>query len=139
MNGGWGLGVLAWWLRGLGIVALGLLLLGLLQPAPAQAAHKLPNGPPPFAYPGLPPTMVLETQDDAPVAEQAAATPVPTPVAPPVPAPATGGLTLDRFAIGFLLIVVGTLGAGLAVLGLRRARRLRDAALPPRDSSSRRS
>jgi hypothetical protein len=43
--------------------------------------------------------------------------------------PESGGLTLDRFTLGFVLIVVGTLGAGLAVLGLRRARRLRDATL----------
>ncbi len=134
MKGGWGLEVGGWGLRGLGVVALGLLIFGLLQPAPAWAAHKLPNGPPPFAYPGPPPTAVLVTQDDAPPAVQPAATPAPT----PAPAPATGGLTPDRFTIGFLLIVVGTLGAGLAVLGLRRAQQLHDTALPTRDPTSRR-
>jgi hypothetical protein len=104
-----------------------LLSVGVLHPAPAEAAHKIPNGPPPFAYPGAPP----------PARPLAPATVGPSPAPSATPAPAAGELGLDRFALGFALIVVGTLGAGLAVLGLRRARRLRDATLsdkapPPR-------
>ena len=103
-----------------------LMLVGMvLNVSPVSAAHKVPNGPPPFAYPVAPPTPLLVAQDDAPPAVQAATTSAPT----PAPAPAADELTLDRFTLGFLLIVVGTLGAGLAVLGLRRARRLRDATL----------
>jgi hypothetical protein len=109
-----------------------LLLLGVLYPAPIRASHKVPNGPPPFAYPVAPP----EVPPVAP-ALAAPATVGPTPGPATTPAPAAEGLSLDRFALGFLLIVVGTLGAGLAVLGLRRARRLRDTTLrdkapPPR-------
>jgi hypothetical protein len=104
---------------------VGLLLLAVFHPAPARAAHKVPTGPPPFAYPVAPPTPLLVAQDDAPPAVQAAT----TPALAPTPAPATEDLTFDRFTLGFVLIVVGTLGAGLAVLGLRRARRLRDATL----------
>jgi hypothetical protein len=59
----------------------------------------------------------------------APATVAPSPAPDLTPAPESGELTLDRFTIGFVLIVLGTLGAGLAVLGLRRARRLRDATL----------
>ena len=113
-----------WWLRGLAGVAFGLLLLGALGPAPAWAAHKVPNGPPPFAYPVAPP----EVPPVVP-ALVAPATVAPSPAPDLTPAPESGELTLDRFTIGFVLIVLGTLGAGLAVLGLRRARRLRDATL----------
>jgi hypothetical protein len=62
-----------------------------------------------------------------------------TPALAPTPAPATEDLTFDRFTLGFVLIVVGTLGAGLAVLGLRRARRLRDATLTDKTPPARRS
>jgi hypothetical protein len=111
-----------------------LLLLGALVPAPAQAAHKVPNGPPPFAYPVAPPTPLLVAQDDAPPVVQAVTTPAPM----PTPTPAADELTFDRFILGFVLIVVGTLGVGLAVLGLRRARRLRDATLPDKAPPARR-
>jgi hypothetical protein len=101
-----------------------LLILGILAPGATLAAHKVPSGYPPFAYPVAPPANPPVAQADA------ITTPAPTIV--PTPAPA-GGLTLDRFTIGLILIAVGTLGAALAGLGLRRARRLRDAALSTRE------
>jgi hypothetical protein len=105
---------------------LGVLALFCLMGASAVvASHKLPNGYSPFAYPG------------APAVGQADPTATAVPAPPPTPAPAAG-LTLDRFALGFGLIIVGTLGVGLAVLGLRRARRLRDAALTGREPPVRR-
>lgn len=109
-----------------------LLLLGVLYAAPIRASHKVPPGPPPFAYPVAPP----DAQPVAP-AIAAPATVGPSPAPALTPAPAAEGLSLDRFALGFLLIVVGTLGAGLAVLGLRRARRLRDATLRDKAPPSR--
>jgi hypothetical protein len=113
---------------------VGLLLLAAFHPAAARAAHKVPNGPPPFAYPVAPP----EVPPVVP-ALAAPATVAPSPASALTPVPESGGLTLDRFTLGFVLIVVGTLGAGLAVLGLRRARRLRDATLTDKTPPARRS
>ena len=98
-------------------VLLGLLLFaGLGLATPSQAKEKLPD----TDLSGL---AVLLGGEAAPPA-----IPVPTTAGGAAttraPAPDTGGLTLDRFALGFGLVVVGTLGAAVAMLLLRRMRRL---------------
>lgn len=98
-------------------VLLLLLLAGLGPVAAAEAKEKLPD----TDLSGL---TVLMGGEAAPPAIPA---PSPTPAgvaATSAPAPAaTGELTLDRFALGFGLIVVGTLGAAVIMLIMRRVRR----------------
>jgi hypothetical protein len=99
---------------------LGLLLLvGLGPAAPGQAKEKLPD----IDLDGL---VVLLGAEPAPAAIPAP-TPSPAPggiaAVTPAPAPAAAGeLTLDRFALGFGLVVVGAFGVALAVLAMRRLR-----------------
>jgi hypothetical protein len=96
-----------------------LLLAGLGLAAPGAAKEKLPD----TDLTGL---AVLMGGDPAPPAIPA---PSPTPAiagaTAATSAPATSGeLTLDRFALGFGLIVVGAFGAAVVVLLMRRMRRM---------------
>ena len=95
------------------LLLLGLVMLIMLGTAlPGLAKQKVPD---------VDPTGLGILMGSAPTPASAA---TPAPVATPAPAlPAQGGLTADRFLLGFGLIVIGTLGAALAVLALRRARR----------------
>jgi hypothetical protein len=101
-----------------------LLWLLLLNVAPADAANKVM----PF--------------DPAGLASLVGAIPAPTPTTQlataPVPAPAlpaaSQGLTLDRFALGFGLIVIGVIGAALARRAMRSART--SVSAPPTEKKS---
>jgi hypothetical protein len=97
--------------RSLLLLAGVLLLLGLGSATPTLAKEKVRD----TDLAGL---MVLMGADATPTAAAN-----PAPASAPAADPASGELTMNRFVLGFGLIILGTLGAAAIMLTMRRLRR----------------